>query len=942
MRQCMPTVLIPFDLARAADVEAVLDAMNRLTARRALDQPGILHFLGISVLRDPGDGSPGALLLLDAAADGDTLDVLRGIAVALREPLDALLQAAGIAEQAPDLPTFLIAHSTTIGSGWGARTLGLPFIGVPAFTVQRIRREARLALRVVNMGALLASDAAALDKLEQVRAALWRRGDYKWAFVAEEAPHLDWQRPVSKSAAALSTFVPTASILLWPVALLALSLAWLSPSLLWLALVLVPLAIFRFLSELRRLERANEPDHAPANAVHVEQVMTQENLTPQNMLITVSSMQPGWFRRFTLRIAFVIIGQIAAREFRPGFLADLGTIHFARWLLLPGGRKLAFLSHYDGSLESYLEDFIQEAHEGMTAIWSNALGFPPSRWLFLDGAHDGDRLRRYVLRQQVPVRYCYSAYPSLSTARIRANAAICRGIAAASTPDEAEEWLAAFGASGRLLPANRAARNRAVIPSMITAALAPLAPVPQTPLEIGSIPTLLFGARKHLPFATTMLVRLEGGPQCSRSWLAGVARLATYGRERSETEALALGLAASAFDQSRIALATYDRATFATAFLNGMSSVGRARALGDLDHNAPSNWAWGGQKNRVDVILILYDETYNGLNRRVATMSADILASGHKLVQTVVLRPLKGTNITEPFGFSDGISQPEIRGIDDDKTQAGDALLEPGEFILGYRDGRGYLPISPSIEAKRAGTLRRLDGGRGDLGRNGTYLVVRQLDQDAPAFDRHCRQTARFVAAGSSSLASTPASLMSDLIGAKLVGRWQNGSPLAQHTASPGQQARNDYLFGNIDASGFGCPLGAHVRRANPRDSFTPGSDRQLALTNRHRILRAGRQYAAAQPGAKPGLMFMCLNADIGRQFEFIQQTWLLGRSFHGLGGEVDPLLRGGSRKAGFFTIHTPQGPFRLPLNKPFVTVRGGEYFFMPGREALQALTTPE
>lgn len=934
MRQCLPTVLIPFKAERAAAVESALDVLDKTAIQTALDKLGIVHFMGISVLINPVDDGPGALLVLDAAADGDTPDVLCTIALELQEDLEALLRVADVAEQAPDLPNFLIAHEAGLGSSWLSRTLGLPFAGTPGLTVRRILREAQLVQDIGQMTDLLESDESAFGKLEQVRTALWGRGDVKWAFVAEVAPHFDWQAP-GKTGAFIRTFFPAVATLLWPAAPLLL-LIWWSP---WF-LLLLPVFAWRFLAELRRLERDNVPDRAPANADYVKQVMERENLTPQNMLITVSEMQPGWFRRFTLRIAFVIIGQIAAREFRPGFLADLGTIHFARWLLLPGGKKVVLLSHYDGSLESYLEDFVQETHEGMTAIWSNAQGFPRSRWLFLDGAHDGDRLRRYVLRQLVPVRFRYSAYPSLSTARIRANAAICRGIAAATTSDEAEAWLAAFGASGRLLPSNRAARNRAVIPTVLTAALSKLQPVPLQPLETDSIPTLLFGSRKHLPYAATLFVRLDGGPECSRRWLSRVAEDVTYGRDRQQIRALALGLAATAFDPNRLDLATDDRATFAPAFLNGMSSIARARALGDVDDNAPATWIWGGPK-RVDVVLMLYDESAEGLDERVTAMTAEIGANGHALVSAVTLVPVHGRNMPEPFGFSDGISQPKIRGIDDDDVPLGNALLEPGEFILGYRDGRGYLPISPSTATSRAGGLKRRDDGRGDLGRNGTYLVVRQLDQDVQAFDTCRRQMAADVQAGSSSLATTPTSLAADLIGAKLVGRWQNGSPLAQHTASPGQESRNDYLFGNIDAAGNGCPLGAHIRRANPRDSLAPGSDRQLALTNRHRILRVGRQYAAAQPGDKPGLMFICFNVDIGRQFEFIQQTWLLGRSFHGLGGEVDPLLRGGGRDSGNFTVHTPQGPLRLSMDKPFVTVRGGEYFFMPGREALEALGAP-
>ena len=107
--------------------------------------------------------------------------------------------------------------------------------------------------------------------------------------------------------------------------------------------------------------------------------------------------------------------------FRPGYLDTINTIHFARWVLLPGANRLMFFSNYGGSWESYLEDFIAKAASGLTGVWSNTEGYPRTRWLFLDGARDGDRFKRWARRQQVPTLFWYSAYPDLNTARIRIN-----------------------------------------------------------------------------------------------------------------------------------------------------------------------------------------------------------------------------------------------------------------------------------------------------------------------------------------------------------------------------------------------------------------------------------------------------------------------------------------------------------------------------------------
>ena len=158
-------------------------------------------------------------------------------------------------------------------------------------------------------------------------------------------------------------------------------------------------------------------------------------------------------------------------------------------------------------------------------------------------------------------------------------------------------------------------------------------------------------------------------------------------------------------------------------------------------------------------------------------------------------------------------------------------------------------------------------------------------------------------------------------------------------TAEPTRETGdNDFLFGTEDPEALRCPFGAHIRRANPRDSFDPGSNDQIAITNRHRIMRVGRIYQE-KAGENPGLLFMCLNGDIERQFEFVQQTWVQGPSFHGLVNERDPVIADPGERGGY-TIPTRTGPMRLEGIRPFVRVRGGSYFFLPGRRLLRYLAT--
>jgi deferrochelatase/peroxidase EfeB len=290
--------------------------------------------------------------------------------------------------------------------------------------------------------------------------------------------------------------------------------------------------------------------------------------------------------------------------------------------------------------------------------------------------------------------------------------------------------------------------------------------------------------------------------------------------------------------------------------------------------------------------------------------------------------------------------------------------VEPGEFLLGYPDSRGFFPPSPTLlaSADPEGLLpsvrpvREGDTAR-DFGRNGTFLVIRQLEQDTNAFDDYV-EAAADACAGHPAVPDAIATQdkRQEWIAAKMVGRWENGTSLVRYPHGPGKVAGgtrdappdNAFLYGAEDPLGERCPFGAHTRRSNPRDSKSPGSADEIAIVNRHRILRVGRRFSASGSGdpasTHPGLLFMCLNADIERQFEFIQQTWAMAWQFHGLENEADPLIGRGvdedgkPRKLARLTIPSPRGPLHLTNIRDFVQVRGGGYFFLPGRRALMHL----
>jgi Dyp-type peroxidase family len=222
---------------------------------------------------------------------------------------------------------------------------------------------------------------------------------------------------------------------------------------------------------------------------------------------------------------------------------------------------------------------------------------------------------------------------------------------------------------------------------------------------------------------------------------------------------------------------------------------------------------------------------------------------------------------------------------------------------------------------------------------NGSYLVSRQLRQNVHQFRNYLAEHAPGKFAGDTAQASVA-------LASKMVGRWPSGAPLvkAPHTDDPKLADDNDFLFVRSgDADGFKCPIGSHVRRSNPRDALDPqpGSDRSIEVGKRHRIIRRGRAYGApvaesmdpAEIIGKPddrqerGLQFICFNTQIGRQFEFIQHTWVNSPKFDGLYEDDDPLMgdRGATEvnRGGAFTVQHEPVRKRVTGMPRFVSVLG-------------------
>jgi Dyp-type peroxidase family len=365
--------------------------------------------------------------------------------------------------------------------------------------------------------------------------------------------------------------------------------------------------------------------------------------------------------------------------------------------------------------------------------------------------------------------------------------------------------------------------------------------------------------------------------------------------------------------------------SFADEFNDGMSA--RAQNIGDLDESAPANWDPGLGTSEAHVLVTINAKSTSSLQNALSELRGGLDATGGLSIVAEVHGEMHKGN-REHFGFADGFSQPAIEGVSDDRAPGegvpvanGWRALAAGEFILGYED-----------EESRADPKRRLPSAPDDpLGRNGTYMVWRKLYQDVALFRRAVREASRLYPHGDEKK-----------LLAKLVGRWPNGAPLVTEAGAepkrfnPKARGTNDFGYGN-DLDGLRCPLGAHVRRCNPRDAL--GFDGKL--TFRHRLIRRGMPYgppfdhrSLEDDGKDRGLVFVCFNASISRQFESVQTQWLnTGNSFHL--GEASDYIIGGPH--GRMTIQG-QPPFFLPARGAFVTTRGGEYLFAPGITALAAI----
>jgi len=492
---------------------------------------------------------------------------------------------------------------------------------------------------------------------------------------------------------------------------------------------------------------------------------------------------------------------------------------------------------------------------------------------------------------------------------------------------------------------------------------------PVETLNFSDIQAMILSGYGHLPHAAYLFLRLPraaGSDQITlESRAALVATLpevtaANYQKDEAKREKTAINLAFTHDGLAALGHSEETLETFSPEFRSGMTADYRSRALGDVQVNDPRGWEWGGTKDAgaggtrldpekaPDLALLCFAHTEAGLKALVGGLKGRFGACGAQMIADERSTP-NMHSLNEHFGFRDNITSVHIAGgfgVED----PGQSVVKAGEFLLGYPNEYGQKTAWPRINPteSRAGV---------DVGTNSAYLVFRKLEQDVPQFWDYCRAQAASLPTGDGAAAPT-----AEFVGAKMVGRWPSGAPL---TVCPFEDDKelakkpskvNNFAYAAADPDGFGCPLGAHIRRANPRDMLSTLSPEDArAVVNHHRILRRGRPYGPPLPdptqdpddGQKRGLLFFCVNASISRQFEFVQQTWLNDPKFARRWNEPDPVTgsqanidAAAQTDAGAeFTIPQPTTRLRLQNVPQFVTVRAGAYLFLPGIRALYALT---
>jgi Dyp-type peroxidase family len=450
--------------------------------------------------------------------------------------------------------------------------------------------------------------------------------------------------------------------------------------------------------------------------------------------------------------------------------------------------------------------------------------------------------------------------------------------------------------------------------------------------------------------AAYQFLRVEPGKAAAATRvIAGLAGEVTFGDDRDMGQlGVHLNLAFTYSGLEALGVPADVLATFPEDFRAGA----RERSftfVGDRGPNAPD--CWEDAFTDPHVLLVVHSDSAGQCTDFVAAWVAraagaltpvgEVQEAGLLGHRETSRHETCGVEFTrEHFGFADGCSQPVIDGVptrrsgesnDVDgvyariprhgtianiledvgilKTKRAWRRIPPGEFILGYVDEDGQVA----------------DGVASELGTNGTFMVYRKLRQYVGVFNAHVEKAAGGFQVGV------------DDLKAKIIGRTVDGRPLLKPNddgADTDAVAANAFTYAN-DRYGAKCPVGAHIRRANPRDALPGGSE----VATRHRMIRRGMPYGprwadAPDDGQDRGLIFIAYMASIDQGFEFVQRAWCYDGHAFGLGGAGDYILQQPDDDGRMRGMWIPGMGLLDPPPEPLVTVSGCEYLFVPSKSA--------
>jgi len=420
------TVIVPIDRKRVRDLKALLSTMNiapgQANPANSLVPFGRLenlHFARFVILDDqtlddirlyglPRQEFP-LYLAFVCDFDGDRAAFLTDLVQCCGPGLRSVFSFCEDFPNGADLLQWLQDHDLPIAAN---------YVNWRGRTVKQVREEARLRQTI---GDYLRSNARALE------------GQPAGLVRTEVRKFVEGQ-----IAAGRLTLTPPAST---PWGAKISNLVHLTGGFVLIAL-LAPLVGLLVIFRIRPMEKT-DPEYAPVpDPAQARQLAVLEDYQITNQFNAMGAVKPGLARRWVVSYVLLAIDWTARHIYTQGRLARVRTIHFARWVFLDGKKRILFCSNYDGSLDSYMDDFIDKVSFGLNVVFSNGIAYPATRWLVVDGAKDEQKFKYCLRRHELPTEVWYDANPAMTAVEMERNSRIREGLEAATlSEDQAREWV---------------------------------------------------------------------------------------------------------------------------------------------------------------------------------------------------------------------------------------------------------------------------------------------------------------------------------------------------------------------------------------------------------------------------------------------------------------------------------------------------------------------